>query len=100
MDTFQEICCNPHPWLRYTRQQNLSRGVFGLEEVWVTTTWQEKGRGGLRAQPWVVAGPSALICQGLVEVSPSLRLKEVVPCAQTKCGLPVHFPIILGTHTK
>ena len=33
MGIFQGICGSPHHWVRYGKQHNLTRGVFGLKEA-------------------------------------------------------------------
>lgn len=33
MGMFQEMCGNLHHWVRYRKQHNLDRGVFGLKEA-------------------------------------------------------------------
>lgn len=45
---FQEICSNPHHWVRNTRQLNLNRGVFGFKEALgdYGTAGGKKGKSG------------------------------------------------------
>lgn len=76
MGMFQEICGNLQHWVRYRKQHNLDRGVFGLKEALGAYGMA----GGKKGKP-----DSAFLCgvgaifsdpKGLVEVSLSLGLKK------------------------